>query len=382
MIAFSSPIYRCIESLEQTLRGLYNTEWTKDKGRSILGKCNTTDCFGSGSGSPDEWRLVPIDQKTVPSLVYEYLNNCKYRKENPSPVDFDLMSDPEIKSLVGVEQLKALLQDRYNQNFSYPVTGVWSTIASEMSLVRTRSTIEYTSHYADWVNRPVSKTRRHLDPITLYDLHEQVTVLAYQDRVVDEARYIQIGPIITSLIESQLVALGHNSTNERMKTYKDKKMIFYSSHDSILQLLLSQLGLIHIEGDFQSRFQKWHKSHDEVGKFLSGLKMCSYGSSIRFELIQMEIPGKTDKFSYVRAYIYNKEDPKFEAIDYKPVEFGSACRRVFEQQNPNASSKELSRFYNPVFQVDFKYSCPFELFRNVTANMMFDEQKIHRLCGY
>lgn len=348
----------------------------------ILGKCNRTECFGTGSGSPDEWRRVPIDVNTVPALVYQYLNNCTYRKQHPSPLDTDLMSDPEIKSLPGVEQLKTLLKEKYGQDFNFPVLGLWSTIASEMNLVRTESTYQYTDHYADWVNKPVSTLRRSSDPITMFDLHEQLAVLAYRDRVVEESRYVQMSPIVTSLIESQLMALGYNSTNERMKLYKDKRMVFYSSHDSILQLLLDSLGLINIEGTFQSRFERWHKSHDETGKFLSGLKMCSYGMSMRFELWQLEVPGKNDKFSYVRVYIYNKEDAKYEPIDYKPVEFGSACRRLFERQNPNASSRELTRFYNPVFQVDYKYSCPFDLLRNVTANLMFDEQKIHGLCGY
>lgn len=381
MIAFSSPVFRCIDSLENTLRGLYNTEWTKDKGRLIISKRNCTDCFGSGSGSPDEWRQVPIDLKTVPALVYEYLNNCSYRKQHPSPLDSDLTNDPEIKSLVGVDQLKTLMKEKYGQDFNFPVLGIWSTIASEMNLVRTESTIQYTSHYADWVNRPVS-TKRNSDPITMFDLHEQVAVLAYRDRVVDQARYIQMSPTVTSFIESQLIALGRNATNERMKIYRDKKMVFYSSHDSILQLLLDSLGLIHIEGTFQNRFDKWHKSRDEVGKFLAGLKMCSYGMSAKFELMQMEIPGKTDKFAYVRASLYNKEDAKFHEIDYSPIEFGSACRRLYERKNPNSSSRDLSRFYNPVFPVDLKYSCPFDLLLNVTADLMFDEQKIHTLCGF
>lgn len=121
VIAFSSPVFRCIESLENTLRGLYNNEWSKEKGRMILNKCNRTDCFGTGSGSPDEWRRVPIDVNTVPALVYQYLNNCTYRKEHPSPLDTDLMSGPEIKSLPGVEQLKTLLKEKYNQDFNFPV---------------------------------------------------------------------------------------------------------------------------------------------------------------------------------------------------------------------------------------------------------------------
>lgn len=387
VIAFSSPVFRCIESLENTLRGLYNTEWTKDKGRLILIKDNCTEnCLSSGSGSPDEWRRIPIDLKTVPALVYQYLNNCTYRKEHPSPLDTDLTLDPEIKALPGVEQLKKLLKEKYDQDFNFPVLGLWSTIASEMNLMRTESTIQYTSHYADWVNKPISSsTKRNSVPITMFDLHEQLAVLAYRDRVVDEARYIQMSPIITSLIESQLIALGHNSTNERMKIYKDKKMVFYSSHDSILQLFLDSLGLIKIEGSFQNRFDKWNKwdkSHDEVGKFLAGLKMSSYGMSARLELWEMEVPGKADRFSYIRAYLYNKEDAKYEPIEYKPIEIGSACRRLFERQNPNASSKELTRFYNPVFQIDINYSCPFGLLRNVTANLLFDERKIHNLCGY
>lgn len=375
--------------MQHILRGLYNIEWTKRDGRQLLSKLNCTNTtsksnrhgctkqsLAEDSGSPDEWRNIPIDTKLVPFLTENKLSDCRYRKEHPSQIDANLTIDPQIKSLIGVQFLKDTLKKKYDQELTYSCCSLWSTIAAEMNLMRTQSTINYTDHYSDWVNLPV--VSKAGSTITLFDLFEEVVVLTYLNRVVDEANYIQTGPIITSLIESQMIALGHNSTSERMQKYKDKKMVIYTSHDSILQKLLFSLGLFNFETPFEQRFFKWDKIDDDVGKFLDGLKMPSFGLSARFELYEAELEGKKNKFPYVQLSLYNQEEAKFRPIEYKHIDFGSACRHLFKKKYPKA--KDLSRFYDPDFQIDLKHSCPFELLRNLTSNLIIDDKKFSQLC--
>lgn len=384
ILALSSPIYRCQDSLQTILKGLYNIEWTKDKGRALVSKMNhcsannTCPSLSTGSGSPDEWRKVNIDTETLPTLTYEFLNQCAYRLNNPSPVDSDLMNSKDVKSLPAIEKLRDIIKTRYNQEFDFFALGLWSTISSELNLVRTESTYNYTNHYNDWINDVI--IAKHDYAISLYDLYEQAAVFAYRDRVVGEANHIQTGQLVTSIIESQLVALGKNATNQRMKKYQDKKMIFYSSHDSIIQLILHSFNVINIESSFENRFSKWYRSQDSVGKMLSGLKMPSYGMSMKFELWELEAVTDDNKFQFVQLSIYNEEDVKFRDIEYKLVDFGTACNRLFKKKYPKASSDQLSSFYKTSFQYDKKRNCPFELFRNVTSDILIDDMKVHQLC--
>lgn len=384
ILALSSPILRCQDSLLQILKGFYNIEWTKDKGRALVSKMNScsskNQCpLSTGSGSPDEWRNVLIDIETLPTLSYEFLNQCGYRVNNPSPIDSDLMNSKDVKSLPAVEKLRDILKQRYDQDFNFFALGLWSTISSELNLIRTESTYNYTSHFNDWIIEVIKAKNNYA--ITLYDLYEQVAVFAYRDRVAGEANHIQTGQLLTSIIESQLVALGKNATNDRMQKYKDKKMILYSSHDSVMQLILHTLNVIRVESTFEDRFNKWYKSQDGVGKLLSGLKMSSYGMSMRFELWELESIEDGDKFQYVQLSIYNEDDAKFQDIDYKVVELGSACNTLFRKKYPKASSDKLSSFYKTNFQLNKKQSCPFELFLNVTSDIVIDDIKIHKLCA-
>lgn len=416
ILVYSSPMFRCIQSVELTLRGLFDIGsykeknlkkqyecYLKQKQQSSLLSSNHSDskgkdankkCLPSGAGSPDEYKKVLIDTQNMPALIYEFLNNCKYRKENPSPVDVDITNSPEIKKLPGIELLRTTLMERYNQSLNFSSISLWSTIESEMDLVRTEETIQYAKHYLEWVNKPiVNDTKSPLADITLFDLYEAATVLGYRDRVVDTALRVQIGPIIASVIESQQVALTTNSNStfatsmsnsiseEQTKKYQDKKMIIYSGHDSIMQLILNYMGVINFEGTFEQRFHKLKKTDDELSKFLNGIRMCSYGMSFRLELYQTRIINSPDTFAYIQLSIYNRNDAKFHDVDYPLVPFGSICRRKFVKKYPRAKN-ELSRFYPYEFQTNQEFNCPYELFKNITADIMIDRADLKRICDY
>lgn len=381
ILALSSSINRCVESLQLILRGLYNIDWTMNRGLYAALEKDCVICLPTGSGSALEWESVPINTTFLPSLFYGFLNQCKYRKDHPSLVDSDLTTSEDISALVGLDKLAEILWERYKQPMSFMALDLWSTIASELNLVRTRSTIKYTDHYNDWVNMVVS--RRGDMSISLFDLYEQMAVFGYRDRVTGPANYVQTGPILTSIVESQLVALTGVASNERMQAYKNKKMVLYSSHDSIMQLLLFTLKIIDADGEsFEDRFYQWAYSGDRLGQFLAGLKMSSYGMSLKFELYEMELESRPgDSFAHVQLSIYNQEDGKSAPVDYRLVELGEACQRLFLFKYPDADDCELLEFYDSYYPIDKTFSCPFDLFRNVTSEYMIDDEKLKSLCA-
>lgn len=546
ILTFSSSITRCRESARDTLRGLFDNQLTlqrgldfiEDCGNGFNGSATSNDPLNdaslmhyhnyynhhhhrndgrhcripNGSGSPLEWKNISIDIETIPVLNFEFLNSCPYRISNPSPVDEDLMRSKSIASLKGLEELRSIIKDRYKLDFNFTALGLWSTLAAEIRLARTRQTYDYGRKLYDWVNKQVTDYKS--GKVTLFDLFEHIAVLGYRDRVVGEANWIQLSPIVSAIIGSQLVALNqtdrvgingfdrrylgnlmaHNNANDYYnssnndglertsdnKTFKDlfssKRLIIYSSHDSIMQLLMHRLGLVRaVDGnEFEQRLAKWkgkinqHRQHhyqkqqfytsvnshllldyNEIERdnydtemFLEGLKMSSFGASLAFELWQIErIEGPKDRwesvsveseksnnhtaerqhhkyhktrYSYVQALLYNREDGQYEPVVYKPLALGSVCQTMFKEQYPGASLDRFYEFFTATVndshealgngygsghginvvdsesrQSDRAYrsasdralSCPFELFRNVTANLMLDINKMNALCS-
>lgn len=414
--AYSSPQERCVESMDYILRGLYENQWPKNRQRSILTRYRPSQCaqadistsgaklnepkciyvLPEGTGYGDEWKRVEIDTKSVPWLFYEALNSCKYRLDHPSPVDKNLTISPSIRALVGVERLRDVILGRFNIPLNMTVLALWSTISSELNLVLTRSSVSLKSEIADWIGQVVSNRFKSI--ITLYDVHEQLTLLGYRDRLQDEAEYIQSGTILTSVIESQLHALDRNKDKQTWlwpeERYAGKKMLLYTSHDSIMQRVLFSLGVIHMDpANFEQRFAKWYKSDDEWAKFLVGLKMSSYGMSFRVELWELTfdlessreaktISSKRKSLPYVQVSLYNREDARFQEVDYKPVDIGTACMRLFVTKYGKQALDELSQFYDPELDgsLDKRRSCPFDLWLNVTADLRVSRHRLLELC--
>lgn len=399
--------------MEFILRGLYENQWPKNRQRSILTERRPVQCsqpsnstsgpehnqpscamsLPEGSGFNDEWEQVKIDTETVPWLGYEALNSCKYRIDNPSPVDLNLTASENIRALVGIEQLRTVLDDKFQLKLNFSALGFWSTISSELNLVLTRTSLDLKSHLADWIGQVVSSRSKSI--LTLYDVLEQATLLGYRDRLQDESEYIQSGTLLTSVIESQLYALGRNEDSERWlwpaQRYSGKRMLLYASHDSIMQRILFSLAVIHMDpANFEQRFAKWYKSDDEWAKFLAGLKMSSFGMSFRVELWELTFdekdktkgkPGRKT-FPYVQASLYNREDARYHEPDYKPVDIGTACMRLFAAKYGKGALDELSHFYDTELDgsLDKRRSCPFELWLNVTADLRVSKHRLHQLC--
>uniref|UniRef100_A0A6G1SIW7 acid phosphatase n=1 Tax=Aceria tosichella TaxID=561515 RepID=A0A6G1SIW7_9ACAR len=455
-LAFSSPLYRCQESLEHTLHGLFDLDWPISRGLNLISRYNADvagnkDCLASaatasssslstsqsdsrskpnvdstttsattiscsrsqhlilpnGAGSPSEYKRITIDTTTIPTLTYDYLNNCTYRREHPTPIDRNLSASNAIAQLKGIKRLEEILETNYGRQWDFGALSLHSTLGAELRLARTRDTINYGRRNFDWLTQLVPEYNSATG-ITLADLYEQATVFGYRDRIVGTADYIQLGPMISSVIKSQQVALRGQADGKKMdpngtikfdsaQLYAGKKAIIYSTHDSILQQLLHRLGFIRADGaDFETRFSE-KRDADDVEQFLAGLKMSKYGMSLVFELYEMDADQRTPiaedddtndqmigngKFAFVQVSLYNQEDGKYKAIEYKKLKLGQLCRRLFQEQNPLSTKAQLdSSFYDPdEFPLDPDFSCPFELFKNVTSHFMINSNRLDELC--
>lgn len=365
ILAFSSSVSRCVESMSLMLKGLFNPETTAAQTLKHLGELDSNSRHpNSGFGSIDEWKSIEIDTKTVPSLIWSFVNNCTYRAQHPRQ---ELASNPEIRALVGIEELRHVIMEKYKMPLDYSIFGLFSTIKAELEVERSLDTINYTDYFSDWIQEPVEDG----SPIQLLDVLEEASIIGYRDQNQGIAETIQMAPIVTSIIESQKVALGLNSAHE--SRYKHKKMILYSSHDSSVISLLYELGIIDFESSFEKRF-KSTLGGSYLDKFLRGIKLPNYGTSIAFELWLIDA-----WFPVVRVNIYSQADAKLKPVEFEPVALGSVCRRKYLHQNPG---RKLSEFYpkEPLTELDKHYECPFGLFRNVTSALTLGDAILADLC--
>lgn len=445
ILALSSPVYRCYQSLQETLRGLYNVEFSRYFNLKALNKykdnclrfeqssklANNIDrkvCKLTTSEKKwaiaNEWKNININTTIVPTLTWQYLNNCPWKLKNPFLIDEDALLSPNIAKLKGIKKLERTLIDNYHhKNLNYSMTHVWSTILAELNAFHTQTTYNDTKHFINWINEPANdnhhdskneyeyndddeddndddedEEEEHDDEITLYDLLEEATIQIYNDRIKGRAALIQNGPILTSLIDSHLVAMKQfNSVYNKnsINYYKDKKLILYSTHDSIIINLLSALDLIDFGNkeifmqnqEYESRFRKYNNDKSDVVKLLNGIRMPAFGSSIRFELVELESSSyyneednnSKELFYYVRLFIYNKEDAKYGDIEYEKIKLGTMCQRRYIQLYPH--SNRIHTFYNSRFQFDKRFGCPFELFRNLTSHFLIGPEKLNQACN-
>jgi len=461
LLAFSSSIYRCLESTRQTLGGFFNLDQSKAAGLSLLRDYNSnchlaggevnkshheaannlntcsTVHLAPGSGSPNEWQRVPIDTLQVPTLNWEYLDACKkHLNVDWSTIDLDLLRSKAVSDLEGILQLKDTLLREYNLTFVYDTIHHWSTILTELRLEHTWETIKYTDHFRRWIATKVSleannslvlKNKDNWAQIekklpTLFDVYEMLNLYVSRDRIPEgPMSRVQLGPMLTSLVDSQLVALdsGHqlNKTengyrsrvvDKQMSTmYDGKKVVLYFTHDTILQLLMFRTHMIEedLKRSYADRFiQNYDKN--PMKQYLAGLRCSEFGASLVFELYEMKrtskpvtnninqadilahrpSPNSTSarkSFPFVRAAFYFEEDPILAPIEFKYLHLGSICRRWFKSIYPNLDVDQL--FYDENFtkHEDFneKKSCPFELFRNLTMqHYAIDLRELRTLC--
>lgn len=416
VLALTSSVQRCIDSLRQTLKGLFNIEQSRYESVDLLMRiqedpsCSIEDISScpllarDSPGSAEQWKLIHLDQNLVPSLDYNYVENCPITVKNPSIYDSNVLLDPNINRLSGLRSLQEIMQDRYNLPLNYSVQNIWSTVLCELNIIRTQRTFPYTSHFIDWYNLPATESgiiysssandtlqefnkRAKSTQITLFNLLEAVTLIVNVDRLAGNKDLLQVGPMLTSLIDSQLIAMGREDEltdpNLAKANYRDKKMIIYSTHDTVLTKFLASLGFLNMDGTFEGRFEKYHNSEDYL-QWLNYIRMPAFGVSVKFELLEAEyVKDEKDKepvksFFYVQMSIYNSEDIVITPIDYHPIELGTLCS---EQFNYNYPDGRISDFYDDNLNIDKRYACPFNLFKNLTSRYLITKNRTEQLCN-
>lgn len=379
VLALSSSSYRCIKSLEKTIQGLFNIEVSSRRGLDSIKTCKKpSGCLSKKGGFANDWKSISINTTLVPSLNWAFLDKeCAWRQKNKSPLDTNGLVDKDVASLPGIERLGKVLKSRYNAELNYDnITDIWAQVLNELELAVTNESFSLSDHFRDWIFEPVGKNQ---SKITLYDVLEAATLLMFRDRTKDRALRIQNGPIVTSLVDSFRVALNKSTSSlyetSSLNSYKSKKIVLYSTHDHSIILLMNSLNLLNFHGSFEKRFHKYSGKSD-IKQFVNGIRMPSYGVSLKFELTELKNNATGEELPVVAASLYDKEDAKFSHIHYHRLKLGKACRKLLKRMYPD---KYHSEYYKK-FQIDTDYICPFELFEKVTSNQMVNHKELVELC--
>lgn len=372
ILALSSSSTRCLKSQQATLRGLFEITSSMKFGRELLSR---RDKIVEGLGSNDISSQIAQFTDLVP-LEWGCYKRSMYHRENPGPLVEDLCLDKDIAQMPGIDRLKEILKTRYEQKFNTDIFDIWTAIECELYLDRTKETIDYTDHFADWINEPVAENSN----AGLYDLFEVVTQIGFIRRVDSKAQYLLISPLIKSLIESQSVAIDSMTlmnSNELTGRYYGKQMILYSTHDFILTTMLNNLG-IHQIGDtskFLERFAEANQSDfNDLKRYLSGLMMAHFGLSLKFELHMVSLSTGCN-LPIVRLAIYNQDSPTALDIQWEPVALGEIIRKRYRELYPDGENPDKFYATELGFMIDMKYDCPFELFNEVAKDWIMNDTK-------
>lgn len=313
-LGFSSSVYRCQESLKETIR-----EFVQE--------------------------IPVINNVTIRSLDYNYVYKSPYVLNNlRDKVNFNLMEDEQIASMFGVGRLFEVLNERYNiRRFDDKALNILATIRSEMAL--NESANPRGQHY-DWIYEVVAKDNQTGNVMTLMDVFNQVVLLGYYKQLDQVANFITTGPIIESLFESQKTILRYRKLNWRYSYYSGKNVILYSTHDTTILRVLKDLGIVRLGNPaiFRQRFFdfKSRPNVTDLHMFLNGFMMSHPGFSARFEL------WSSYSKKVVRLSIYHDVDKK--NINYEAVPLGYYCSESMKK-----SGYITTEIVDP-------FECPVEVF--------------------
>lgn len=379
VLALTSNSFRCKQSQQATLRGLFSIHATLENGLELARKWRDRDFahLPDGPGTSPIWREIPQDSAFLPSLDEEWYKKTAYARNHPSPLNVDIRNDSAISQLPGIERLCTLIKSRYLLQCDATID-LWTQIECELYLDRTKTTLHFVDHFADWILQEVAREPNSGETINLYELFEEVMFLAYLRRIDSNVHYLIASPIVESLIESQAVALGQlkPSEGERAAKYLGKKLVLGSSHDLIISILLHNLGLLPIEAaTWQHRLLEAKRARlSDVELYRQGLKMPHFGLSVRFELVELRNELANVSLPLVRLAIYSEPDPSAGQIEWTPAPLGQVCKRTFREIY-GERDQDLRFFYPKGLQLNEQFECPFELFKNVSARMRMDQSK-------
>lgn len=456
ILALSSNFPRCIESTESVLRGFYNSETTTldesieeliaidtycqidaNKFKKVEQSSQSRLCNLLANSSTDfatnEWKNIQIDTQSLVALRSKFVvDNCpKFNKTNCIIYD-NLNNSQNLTSMAGFRELQEHISLPFGIPFNYDLINFYGSLnpilkLSSLPVVR-KALLPHIKWIAQQIDIDNNDSEANGNGNSNYNRNHNLTLLKTYDALnmmadticVDSgmASKLQNYPLITSIIESQASALDQadniytNNSSLSSKIYKDKKLILYGTHDTIIESLLNQLNVRKRIDDGHSYLQEYkhviksnqannddyknaHNHHHELNGLISGIRRAEPGASLVFELWKtrddndnknstsngMFPVSNAKQFPYVRLLIYQREDPIHQRIQFERVKLGSVCRRTFLGLHPSNDQVELEKFFSmaPVsFNRDF--DCPFELWKNITSNQMMSHETFQNEC--
>lgn len=395
LLAFSASQSRCLESAKMLLRGLYDIEGSLEQNLARLACQQDMEAPPSGLAAPEAWRQVPIDDRSLPGLDLNSFYESEWAKQNP-PADLlaseDLATaDAQLGASVAVKRLLERFQEfTGGVKLNLSNLNTWTTLRAELCLAHSKDTLKLNKFSRDLVTELVDE--RDGFKLTMADVFEYCTLAVNLKTLEnDVASYVLAGNLLTSLVESQLVAMETDPSGPQMENYRDRKVLVYVSQGLVLHQILQVLNLTRKPKTIKKNkkkpvafeetfFELKREQADELEYCLAGLKQFAPGASLRFELRQFESRETDKKFPFVQAAIYNEQDGKFKPIQFKWLKFGKAMRKLFKASG--GSKRELSNFYDSSGEfklLDKDYSCPLELLRHVTSNLFTTDEKLQEL---
>lgn len=361
-LALSSGVQRCKDSLMSFLGGLYGIEG---------------DIVHNSPTSPE-----PYDTKLVPALDYNFVY-----KAYPNIIHHDALTDANISSMFGVKRLMQVLKQRYSiSKLDESALNLFSTIRGEMIFDKSLNLSEYSKHF-EWVNEVLTKDYKTGNVITLFDVFNRVTLLGYLSELQGNAGYLTSAPIITSLLESMQVEVnkddGKPLTSWRQNAYKNRNLIVYSSHDTVISNVLKDMGILAVDTaqPFEKRLLELKNANaSEVDLYLSGMTMPHFGVSARFSLWNADSDSNSNSDSQdnksnwlVRLDLYNEPDWS-NSVKYRQVKLGNVCLEQYAILfgSDSLDLLDLSGVAN------IQYDCPFEVFEKIYSHWIIDNEKMSR----
>lgn len=374
--AFSSDYQRCIDSLNITLKALLDPANSRHAGYNSLAESlqKSDNQFVPITFTLDDWKKISIDVDSIFMSWSDIQNKCI--KGYSYVGTKNLLLDPDIKKLPGINRFETIVKEHFNSPLNVSILAIMSNLKNELEIARTRSTIHYLDDVSSWIDEPV-KNDQDL-PITLSDVGEQVALVFHQNQFTGAAKLLQVGSLFSSMVRAQ------NEANElSLKPINGLSMgtmNLYNTHDSTIQVLLTELGIIELGQrrlSFEKRFEEG-LNRDRIFRFLNGLQLPEYGATL---LVELQTVDYTDmKLPNIRMFLYNEPDVKLDGpIEWIQIKIGLLCREKLIKMG--VSEETMNTYFGEwLYMNDPELDCPLDMFKLAFKEFIYDEDSEKSIC--
>lgn len=383
--AFSSNYERCIDSLNLTLRGLLDAADSSQRGYFDLAKSLLTSEGTSSfhnTYSLEDWKKLPIDVNSIFMSWSDLQGKCI--KGYSYVGTKDLLLDEDIKVLPGIVQFEALIRQHFNTSLNLSILAINSNLKNELEIERTSSTIYYLDSISAWIDEPVENGDNL--PIRMTDIGEQTALIFHNNQFQGKAKILQVGSLLSSVVRAQRDAITLSKTTIRTSSYERQlgTINLYNTHDSTIQVLLTELGIIDLGASGRTFEQRFAASlgRSRITQFYNGLRLPDYGCTLLVELHVIQYGKQMDKqFPVVRMFLYNEPDVKLDGpFEWHSIKIGSICRDKLKQNGFLKSELDLYYPENARHFVDFELDCPQQIFELAYDKYIFAQNQEETFC--